>query len=460
MSLSIYADTFGKRNTPNGRLTDGQKADLATESLDAVQTVVDVLTDQHGRRFTVAFSPKVEALTDSARHIIVISSRPLFTKGLSLRHVVEVLTGLTAHEVGHVLIDSRGLIDAVRAKYPDSSLALRLANLIDDIVLERYMQHQYPGIGGAFVPTLRYVGRATIPESAKPFRHNPTQNKTYRFNFALAATRYAFVARWLADDATRRERAWWTDWSDRYADDTSIASRLAAVVEAIERLRLPVYGAVDDKAAVVSEPSLPKGYDAADDEPDMFEEDDEDYGDLDEERDGEGDEFDDDDDDTEWDDDESGGDVPGTDDGASYDLSDDESEPEPEPEDEPGALMPDVEASESKPSTDVPPTDEGESNPDDITSGDSDSDSAGGGVGEVAGPEEPDDSDIEDREVLGDVDTFNNPGALGVEDGWDVCDQPGEEWNADRLQQLVNTERSSERLRSGEWGQAKIEVHL
>ena len=119
VTLRIFDDLFGDEgddaldldgvndiNSHNPYLKRAAReafAPQAMDILDAVQTVVDVLTDPKGGRFRVALTDKVAASTQlQGRRRVVITSKPMLA-GIGRSRAVQVMTGITAHEIGHIL---------------------------------------------------------------------------------------------------------------------------------------------------------------------------------------------------------------------------------------------------------------------------------------------------------------------------------------------------------------------
>lgn len=240
MTLSIFRDTFADRKTLSS--VRGRRAgEVGLDALTAVQTVVDALTDGNGGRYKVAFSAKVEASTSLQSRAITISSAPLTDGSIKLREAVEVMVGLTTHEVGHTIL-TPALQAALEHKYgtPVPALIHKTGNVLDDVRLERWMAARFPGIGGSFKVTIKYVGRKTIPAKVV-VGWTDGLTLAQRFNFFVAATRYRAHVSWLGSAATRRERQYWVDWAATYAaDPENIDLLIAGIDVAATKLRLPV----------------------------------------------------------------------------------------------------------------------------------------------------------------------------------------------------------------------------
>lgn len=243
--LSIYSDLFSKRKGGKSlrQLVHHESGRaVLVEVLDAVQRVVDALTNPEGGRYVVSLSDQGAASGDLNGKRIVISYKPLTDKSLNLAQVTEVMTGLTTHEIGHTVI-SLITKKVLQERFADASgvdpLAKFLANVADDEKLERYMTARFPGIGGSFRPTLEWVTRQYKVDQ-KVFKMSADLDLVGRTNLAIAAFRYPFAVRWVKNALTRREREWWQAWANRYAETGEDEDAIEALLrEGLTRLGAP-----------------------------------------------------------------------------------------------------------------------------------------------------------------------------------------------------------------------------
>ena len=167
MTLDVFDIKLGRHQMP--RLDADNTGLVAVQLLDAVQTVVDVLTDNDGGKgWTVGFDPTANAYTDrSAARRIVVSVKPLLDAkpGEPLSKVAAIMTGFAVHEVGHTKLN---FFDAISARWPGAMLPKTLGNIIEDVVLELRTVERYPGFadhgeGNVFRPTLEWIAKLTCP---------------------------------------------------------------------------------------------------------------------------------------------------------------------------------------------------------------------------------------------------------------------------------------------------------
>jgi hypothetical protein len=225
MTLSIINDALGRSRTRKVRDIE----DMA-EVMAATQRVVDTLTPPAGGRYIVALKDAETASTDYRAHRIVITAKPLFDSSLTQAEVAEVLTGLTAHEIGHTIFDAHEA-EAVRAHNPHPAYH-KCHNVLSDHRLETRMRARFPIIGPTFTTVGRWVAKFYRYGDKRAVVATPTMTSLERFNFMVAAVRYPTGVRWSADPLTRAERRRWREWADRYIADDSLDLHLAGCDEA------------------------------------------------------------------------------------------------------------------------------------------------------------------------------------------------------------------------------------
>lgn len=255
MALSIFEEAFARERTkqpPIGRRKyssfgryDSQQGEEFVEAaarvLGAVQTVCDALIPPSQGRYTVGFGGKT-AMTEIGRKRISLTPQPLYMKGLRLADVADTLTGFVVHEIGHVHI-SQATDEAVEAWLAREPVyrawrksILQIANVIDDVALERWARNRFPGVAHTFRVTTKFVAQEGGLPNKPPRRWDPKYGYAERFSFAVVAVRYRWFTRWVGDAATRAERGWWVDWADRYGDPADVTVRMEGVRAALVRI--------------------------------------------------------------------------------------------------------------------------------------------------------------------------------------------------------------------------------
>jgi hypothetical protein len=180
--------------------------------LTAVQTVVDALTPPDGGRYVVAFADIQTAATLLGERRIIVSSKPLQDRHLSMVEKAVVIATFAAHEIGHTLVTRpRGM----RVEQHNSKSGYHaVANVADDIILEPFMADRYPILRDAFDFTGLWVLRNTaksLPVTPKMRRDMTTPE---RFNVILSATRYGDTPEIIWDGAAQiAERDWARQWA-------------------------------------------------------------------------------------------------------------------------------------------------------------------------------------------------------------------------------------------------------
>jgi hypothetical protein len=253
-----------------------------------------------------------------------------------------------------------------------------------------------------------------------------------RVNFAGTAMRYPWTAVWSKDAATRGERAWWQDWKRRYvalAPGDTLAT-IDLVYEGLDRLRHPLPGAEVDPPIIdcpIGPPGpTPKKGDKPDPKgkgegkgpgvPDEDEDEDEPKtgkspaSDFEDDPDDEPNPGGDDEDGDEDEDDEGEGN-PGIDD----EDEDDESEPEPGDDDGGDEGEPPTGTVDPDPQSDKPVNEEFE-------------------------------QDFDAHDITGSIDALNH----GNDGSWE------EQKTGSLTQTILDGERTTERIKSSQWGTAKV----
>jgi hypothetical protein len=197
--------------------TDREGLDPRTREIGrvtaAVQTVVDALTPPDGGRYIVGFVDMTTAATDLQARRIIVSSKPLEDRRLTLVEKAVVVATFAAHEIGHTIV-TRPRGTKVQDHNPKSGYHA-VANLADDIILEPFMVDRYPILADAFEFTGQWVLRTTA-KSLPKVETGRWDSTPARFNTLISATRYGDTTDivWQNRKALD-ERTWGRDWAAR-----------------------------------------------------------------------------------------------------------------------------------------------------------------------------------------------------------------------------------------------------
>jgi hypothetical protein len=213
VTLDIFTQKLGDTKMP--RLDGDNTGLVAVQMLDAIQTVVDVLTDNDGGKgWTVGFDPTVNAYTDrSAKRNIVVSVKPLLDAkpGDRLDRVAAIMTGFAVHEVGHTKLN---FATAISARWPGKRLPQTLGNIIEDVVLEMRTVERFPGFadhgeGNVFRPTLEWVADQTCPKT--PLKWSGSTG--HKVNVTGQIIRYRDFVTFSPDAVTQSHLRWIEQWA-------------------------------------------------------------------------------------------------------------------------------------------------------------------------------------------------------------------------------------------------------
>jgi hypothetical protein len=504
MGLGIFEETFGAQRIKRTSVRrNEQTAEYLVEVTAAVQSVVDTFRDPRtGDRYVVGLSDKVEAFANSGEKRIVVTHQPLLDKGLRVATACTVMTGLVLHEVGHTLYTfpveaafKRRFGD--RSQYrgwgtkPYDALAYTIWNIGDDARLEARMAENLPVARDIFPSTLHWVALRSGMVGTRRRWTGSAMKMSERVNFAGCAIRYPWTQVWHKDAATIGEREWWQAWFKGFialADDDE-AGLIAAVEAATDRLRDPNDPVEEDETEPGDEPDEDEteetnpgdDFDTEDDD----EDEDEDGDEPDE------DESDDGDEDEDGDESDEDGDDDGDADGDDDEADDDETEPGDEPSDEDGEDEGEG-GSDTDEDADDDEADDDETEPGKgkVPGGEGEypTDEKGEGKVDIDGDDDDlDEDDVDDDEVEDDgseTESQSSDGPIGMdppeekpdptswEQDFNASDLQGRvdelnhgndgDWEAQKqaslVQQLLNEERSIDKVKSGEWGTARVEV--
>jgi len=251
MALDVFTQKLGEEKMP--RLDADNTGLVAVQMLDAVQTVVDVLTDNDGGSgWKVGFDPTVNAYTDrSARRQIVVSVKPLLDAkpGDSLADVAAIMTGFAVHEVGHTKLD---FFTAVNKRWPGKSLPKVITNIIEDVVLELRTVERFPGFadhgdGNVFRPTLEWVAKQTCP--TYPLKWKGSTG--HKVNVVGQILRYKEFVTFSDDKATAEA----VEWVERWAEAITPALGPSGCVSLVSDLLDYMKATLADEAADEPEPT-------------------------------------------------------------------------------------------------------------------------------------------------------------------------------------------------------------
>ena len=233
MTLDVFDIKLGP-DAKMPRLDADNTGLVAVQLLDAIQTVVDVLTDNDGGKgWQVGFDPTVNAYTDrSAKRQIVVSVKPFLDArpGDPLTKVAAIMTGFAVHEIGHTKLN---FADAISKRWPGKRLPQTLGNIIEDVVLEMRTVERYPGFadngnGNVFRPTLEWVAKLTCPTTPLEWKGSTG----HRVNVIGQVIRYKeFVT--FGDDATTQAAV---EWVEKWAEGITPALGPSGCVTLIEQV--------------------------------------------------------------------------------------------------------------------------------------------------------------------------------------------------------------------------------
>ena len=193
---SDFWGSFNKTSTASS-----MRAELVLEAHHMVETFINAFTREN---YQVDFADNghqiAYTLFDKKR--IFITASPLYDKSLTLDSMADILSGLACHEISHTRYGKESMALSANV-FGLNANAHMLANLLDDIRIERRFSAEYPGFANIFRAPMDYVGQ-------RDCTGQPISNA----DIAVRATRYDKYTDWSQADPA--ERQWWIDWADRF----------------------------------------------------------------------------------------------------------------------------------------------------------------------------------------------------------------------------------------------------
>lgn len=242
MIKNVYDNRAGMRanqfyRTPasmaRGEAARRDNAETAAEALDAIQVIVGALASPDGATYAASFGEESETILGHRR--VTVTSKPLFDDTLKLRDACIILTGLAVHEIMHTYVSPQ--TEAIlNDRWPGNRTVKFIANVLDDLRGDAEQRRRFPGAAFAIKPTLKYMVKAYSLDR-EPIRFDVRSALSTKLTFMLVATRYAPYLRWIGNDTTRSERAWWNDWAARGSLARTDDEIIASLEEAIIRLK-------------------------------------------------------------------------------------------------------------------------------------------------------------------------------------------------------------------------------
>jgi hypothetical protein len=212
---------------------ESEEAGKLAIAMSAIRTVIRVIDDSNPPMM-VKWAEKGMSYTDFRAGEININPKPMKDKKLEEGGAIDIATAFAMHEASHAAY-TKPIWQQLLKPEPISPMTVSglLANLVEDIRIERNTSAKFPGFIEYFEKGLRYLwdtGEVKPPPSYGP----DLQSK---LNFAIAAIKWPIEAEkmWRAKDPV--ELDWWQAWSDRFQKDKTLPLR-ATAQEGIDHLRL------------------------------------------------------------------------------------------------------------------------------------------------------------------------------------------------------------------------------
>ena len=222
---SYFSKGWGGMSSP-----EASKLALA---MTAIRTVIRVIDDSDPP-MTVKWAQTGVSYTDFKSGAIHINPEPIKNDKLAEGEAIDIATAFAMHEASHATYTAP-IWEQVTKPEAINPLAVSglMANLLEDIRIERKTSAKFPGFAEYFEKSLDYLWKSNA--TSPPKEYGPDLQS--RVNFAICSVKWPIEseALWRKDEST--ELDWWQAWSARYQADESLPLR-ASCQEAIDHLRL------------------------------------------------------------------------------------------------------------------------------------------------------------------------------------------------------------------------------
>src|SRR6185503_2327831 len=214
------------------------RAEALTVGSRMVKAFVNTFTTGRGGRYRVTFDPSTStAGVNYDERRIIISPAPVLDDTLTPQEAGVILTAMAVHEASHVRYGTDVATSIRRAfgkrrdyDHPHADEARGLANILEDVRIERRFAADYPGYAHVFAPAAKYVAEAGMRRAGVTIIR-PDADR--HLAFVGQAVRYVEHCDWTG---LEDERDWWLAWADRWADKGTPRQRIAAVREGIAHM--------------------------------------------------------------------------------------------------------------------------------------------------------------------------------------------------------------------------------
>lgn len=225
-----WTDGYFSKKGYSGYSASTTKLALA---LSAIRTVIRVIDDSDPP-MSVHWARKHISYTDFTNNEIHISPKPIQDSAIPDGEAIDVSTAFAMHEASHATY-TKPIWDRILRPTPVNPVTISslMANLLEDIRIERNTAEKFPGFREYFEKGLDYLWKEG--EGKGPKQYGPDLQS--KLNFAIAAVKWPAKAEALYRTVDSEELDWWQHWSDAYQADDKLPIRDSCEA-AIAHLRL------------------------------------------------------------------------------------------------------------------------------------------------------------------------------------------------------------------------------
>jgi hypothetical protein len=210
-------------------------------ALRAVQATMRII-DDHIPPLTVGWASNYISSSDLENNRIIINPRPILDvdeKKLDEGEAIDIATAFMMHEASHSKY-TRAVAPSLYKpdRLEPSRIAAYLANILEDVRIERLTSEEFPGFAGYFLKGRSYLwDRDCVEHLPTAYGEGASPNEALgsALNAAVAIVKWPEHTDLLADPSFIPEIKWWTEWSNDY--QTEAVDLRESVIRGLAHIR-------------------------------------------------------------------------------------------------------------------------------------------------------------------------------------------------------------------------------
>jgi hypothetical protein len=233
---SWWQGDYGKGWSSFGK--DNMRLALALRAVQATMRIID----DHIPPLTVGWASNYISSSDLQNNRIIINPRPILevaSKKLDEGEAIDIATAFMMHEASHSK-HTRAVAPSLYKpnKLEPPAIAAYLANILEDVRIERLTSEEFPGFAGYFLKGRSYLWDSDCKDhlpAAYGVGATPKEALGSALNAAVSIVKWPEHNDLLVDPSFAPEIEWWTKWSDDYQRDT--VNLRESVIRGLDHIR-------------------------------------------------------------------------------------------------------------------------------------------------------------------------------------------------------------------------------